>query len=126
MKWLDPFVDVDCCYLTTTGWKSANRHEIEIWFGVIDETLYLISGNGPTAHWYMNLVADPNVSIKIAGETRPGVARVLTDHDERRRCGDVMGAKYVWGGDPSIGLTYHAWCYDVPAVAIEFDPEAAR
>ena len=31
-----------------------------------------------------------------------------------------MGAKYVWGGDPSIGLTYDAWCYDVPAIAIEF------
>ena len=30
-----------------------------------------------------------------------------------------MGAKYVWDGDPSIGLTYPAWCYDVPAVAIE-------
>jgi hypothetical protein len=26
----------------------------------------------------------------------------------------------VWGGDPSIGLTYEAWCYDVPAVAVEF------
>ena len=31
-----------------------------------------------------------------------------------------MGAKYVWGGDPAIGLTYEAWCYEVPAVAIEF------
>jgi hypothetical protein len=31
-----------------------------------------------------------------------------------------MGAKYVWGGDPDIGLTYQAWCYEVPAVAIEF------
>ena len=30
-----------------------------------------------------------------------------------------MGAKYVWGGDPGIGLTYEAWCYEVPAVAIE-------
>ena len=36
------------------------------------------------------------------------------------RVGDLMGAKYVWGGDPAIGLTYDAWCYDVPAVAVEF------
>jgi hypothetical protein len=32
-----------------------------------------------------------------------------------------MGAKYVWDGDPAIGLTYPAWCYEVPAVAVEFD-----
>jgi hypothetical protein len=31
-----------------------------------------------------------------------------------------MGAKYQWGGDPSIGLAYDAWCYEVPAIAIEF------
>ena len=45
---------------------------------------------------------------------------MVTDADERRRVGDVMGAKYVWDGDASIGLTYAAWCYDVPAAAIEF------
>ena len=34
---------------------------------------------------------------------------------------DVMGHQLTaWGGDPSIGLTYHAWCYDVPAVVFEF------
>ena len=49
-----------------------------------------------------------------------GTARVITDPDERVRVGDLMGTKYVWGGDPDIGLTYHAWCYEVPAVAIEF------
>jgi hypothetical protein len=33
----------------------------------------------------------------------------------------MMGAKYRWDGDPSIGLTRHAWCFEVPALAIEFD-----
>ena len=54
------------------------------------------------------------------------MARVVTDPDERERVGDLMGAKYVWGGDPAIGLTYEAWCYEVPAVAIEFAAEAPR
>ena len=57
--------------------------------------------------------------MKLAGNERRGRARDVTDPDERRRCGDLMGAKYVWGGDPDIGLTYHAWCYDVPAIAAE-------
>ena len=68
----------------------------------------------------MNLVADPQVSVRIEEETRIGRARVVTSADERRRVGDLMGEKYVWGGDASIGLTYEAWCYDVPAVAVEF------
>jgi deazaflavin-dependent oxidoreductase (nitroreductase family) len=118
--WLNRHAGVDCCYLTTTGRKSGRPHEIEIWFGVIGDSLYLISGNGPTAHWYLNLVADPEVTVRIDGDTRSGRARQVVDTDERRRVGDLMGAKYVWGGDPDIGLTYHAWCYDVPAIAVEF------
>ena len=42
----------------------------------------------------------------------------MTDADERRRVGDLMGAKYPWDGDPSIGLTFDAWCYEVPVLAI--------
>ncbi|MGZ6987136.1 MAG: hypothetical protein ACXVKP_19735, partial [Ilumatobacteraceae bacterium] len=42
----------------------------------------------------------------------------VTDPDERRRVGDVMGQKYQWDGDPSIGLTRQAWCYEVPVLAI--------
>ena len=34
------------CYLTTTGRVSGNPHEIEIWFGMKDNTLYLLSGGG--------------------------------------------------------------------------------
>ena len=118
-EWLRDRAEIECCYLTTTGRRSGQPHEIEIWFGVIDATLYLISGNGPTADWYQNLVADPDVSVRIGHETRAGRARVVSDADQRRRVGDAMGAKYVWDGDPAIGLTYPAWCYEVPAVAIE-------
>lgn len=118
-EWLRDRAEIECCYLTTTGRRSGRPHEIEIWFGVIDATLCLISGNGPTADWYQNLVADPAVSVRIGHETRSGRARVVSDADERRRVGDAMGAKYVWDGDPAIGLTYPAWCYDVPAVAVE-------
>jgi deazaflavin-dependent oxidoreductase (nitroreductase family) len=120
VEWLAAHAEVECCDLTTTGRKSGRPHEIEIWFGVVDGALCLISGNGPSADWYANLVAQPRVTVRIEGESRVGHARVVTDPDERRRVGDVMGAKYVWNGDPSIGLTYPAWCYEVPAVIVEF------
>lgn len=116
--WLTEHADDDCCDLTTTGRRTGKIHEIEIWFGVLDDTIYLISGNGPTADWYRNALAGPPVSVRVAGEFHRGVARDVTDADERRRVGDLMGAKYQWEGDPAIGLTYHAWCYDVPVLAI--------
>jgi len=82
--------------------------------------MYLISGNGSGADWYRNMLADPAVTVRFAdGVERPGHARDVTDPQERRRVGEVMGAKYHWGGDASIGLTYQAWCFDVPAIAIE-------
>ena len=118
--WLAEHADVDCCDIVTTGRTSGHPHEIEIWFGVDDATMYLISGNGPTADWYQNLMFNREAVVKLAGEAHLGHARAVVDPDERRRVGDVMGAKYAWDGDPSIGLTREAWCYDVPAVAIEF------
>jgi deazaflavin-dependent oxidoreductase (nitroreductase family) len=105
--------------VTTIGRRSGNPHEIEIWFGVIGDTMYLISGNGPTADWYRNALANPRVSVRLSGEVHVGVARDVTDPEERRRVGDMMGQKYLWDGDPSIGLTRQAWCYDVPVLAIE-------
>jgi len=120
MTWLEPYADVECCYLTTAGRRTGQRHEIEIWFGLVEDTMYLISGNGPGADWFLNVQAEPSVTVRLDDERRHGVARVVTDPDERRRVGDVMGAKYVWEGDPAIGPTYSSWCYDVPAVAIEF------
>lgn len=120
MSWLERLADVDCCDIVTTGRVSGDPHEIEIWFGVMDGAMYLISGNGPGADWYRNMLAHPEVTVKSAGEEHVGRARDVTDPDERRRCGDLMGAKYMWGGDASIGLTYEAWCHDVPAIAIEF------
>lgn len=119
MSWLSAHVDLECCDITTIGRRSGNPHEIEIWFGVMGDILYLISGNGPGADWYRNALADPTVSVRLAGQTHRGLARPVTDDDERRAVGDLMGAKYSWDGDPSIGLTRHAWCYEVPVLAID-------
>lgn len=118
--WLVEHADDECCDIVTTGRRSGRPHEVEIWFGVMDGAMYLISGNGPGADWYRNLLANPTVTVRVGDDEHEGCASPVTDPEERHRCGDLMGAKYVWDGDPDIGLTYEAWCYDVPAVAIEF------
>ena len=108
----------ECCDLTTTGWRSGRPHVVELWFGVHDGRVVMVSGNGPAAHWFRNAQADPAVGVRLAGHDLHGVARVVTDPAERRAIGEVMAAKYDWDGDPSIGLTREAWCFDVPALSI--------
>ena len=44
MSWLTAHADEENCYVTTKGRRSGNPHEVEIWFGVVNDTLYLISG----------------------------------------------------------------------------------
>jgi deazaflavin-dependent oxidoreductase (nitroreductase family) len=118
--WLAGYAGDDCIDVTSTGRRTGQPHEIEIWFGVDGSTAYLISGNGPTADWYRNMLAEPSVSVRFAdGRTWRARARPVTDPAERSRVGDLMGAKYRWNGDPSIGLTRHAWCYEVPVIALE-------
>ena len=118
MSWLAAHAQVENSYVTTKGRRTGNPHEVEIWFGVVGDTLYLISGNGGGADWYRNALANPEVIVRIDKETRNGVARAVTDATERRSVGEVMGAKYPWDGDSSIGLTFEAWCFDVPLLAI--------
>jgi deazaflavin-dependent oxidoreductase (nitroreductase family) len=117
---LEAHRDDECCMFTTTGRRSGRPHRIEIWFGVAGGALYLISGNGPEADWFQNALADPQVTIELGDDTLTGVAARVTDDVERREVGDVMGAKYPWEGDPSIGLTRQKWCYEVPLLRIRF------
>lgn len=119
MSWLASHANTENCYLTTVGRRTGRSHEVEIWFGVVDDTLYLISGNGPGADWYRNALAAGLVTVRVGDETRRASARDVVDPAERRRVGELMGTKYPWDGDASIGLTFEAWCFDVPALAIE-------
>jgi len=106
------------CYITTVGRRTGRPHEVEIWFGVIDDTLYLIAGNGPHADWYRNALEHPAVTVRIDGVTRRGFARDVASAVERRQVGELMGAKYPWDGDSAIGLSFEDWCFTVPALAI--------
>src|SRR5215203_1251071 len=83
----------DYCYLRTTGRVTGRPHEIEIWFGVYDSRLYLISGGGERSDWVKNLRRDSNVYVRVGDDKREATARVLKDrgsHPARR----VLAAKY--------------------------------
>ena len=70
------------CYLTTTGRVSGEPREIEIWFGLIGSTVYMLSGSGeddggPKAHWVRNILKEPRITVRVDDVTYRGIGRVV-------------------------------------------------
>ena len=79
------FNGAQCIILTTTGRKSGSLRRTPL-IRVHDGRGYLVvaSMGGAPSHqsWYLNLVADPNVTIQDRGEVHEMVARTA-DPDEK-------------------------------------------
>ncbi|MEW6028021.1 MAG: nitroreductase family deazaflavin-dependent oxidoreductase [Chloroflexota bacterium] len=84
----------DYCYVTTTGRVSGRPHEIEIWFGMQGNTLYLLSGGGERSDWVKNMRADPTVTVRIAKHTFSGKARFVMGAEEETQARHILAAKY--------------------------------
>jgi len=82
------------CYLTTTGRITGKPHEIEIWFGLDSETLYMLSGGGDRSDWVKNLRQGPEVEIRITGRTFEGRARIVEDLGEDELARRLLVEKY--------------------------------
>lgn len=80
------------CYLTTRGRITGKPHEIEIWFVLHENSLYLISGGMDKSDWVRNLLKEPNVTLRISGQTFPAIAQVKTGDQTAVR--DLMADKY--------------------------------
>lgn len=106
----------DYCYLTTTGRKSGNPHEIEIWFGIQGNSLYLLSGGGDDSDWVKNLRANPNVTVRIAKHTFSGMARIVRNIQEVSLARPMLAAKYQGWKD---GQELSEWARDALVVGIE-------
>ena len=85
------------CYLTTTGRVSGKLREIEIWFGLDGDTLYMLSGGRERSDWVKNLTRDPEVRVRIRDQSFEGSARIVTDQDEDARARSLLLEKYTAG-----------------------------
>ena len=115
-QWLSTWASEPYAYLTTIGRRTGRPHRIEIWFGVQEGRMYLLSGGHDRSDWVRNLQANPRVSIELGDETRIGIARVLeagTDEDHLAR--ELLVAKYATPTNPLDG-----WKRRSLPVAVEF------
>ncbi|PYM65072.1 MAG: hypothetical protein DMD79_05420 [Candidatus Rokuibacteriota bacterium] len=95
-------------YLTTTGRRTGQPREIEIWFTRHGGRYYLVAETGERAQWIRNLRADARVSWRLGRRRLTGRARVVDLRAEpglhravRRR----SEAKYGWGDGLVVELT---------------------
>ena len=91
-------------YLTTTGRRTGEPHQIEIWFGAKDDTVYLLAGGRDTADWVRNLMQEPRVNLRIGERVWNAVARPVvpgTDEDDLARLLLVDKYSPTYSGDLS-------------------------
>lgn len=89
------FVDVDFCYLTSTGRVSGRPHTIEIWFALHGHTLYMLSGGGDKADWVKNALRLPAVQVRINETLFKGQARLVHSAEEDTLARKLVFEKYT-------------------------------
>jgi len=100
--------ETEFLYLTTTGRRSGQPREIEIWFTRGEGRHYLIAEDLWEAHWVQNLLADPRVRVRVDGEAFTARARVVDAAAEpalHERARDLSERKYGWGDGLVVELT---------------------
>jgi deazaflavin-dependent oxidoreductase (nitroreductase family) len=83
----------DYCYLTTTGRVTGKPHQIEIWFGLQNSSIYLMAGDH-RSDWVKNLLKDPNVTLRIAKHNFRGTARIVKNEHEEITARNMLADKY--------------------------------
>ncbi len=86
--------ELDHCYLTTIGRTSGRAHEIEIWFALHEGVIYLLSGGGHASDWVRNLIANPDVTMRLGMRTRATTARVVSEVVEDALARRLLVEKY--------------------------------
>ncbi|HMR99928.1 MAG TPA: nitroreductase family deazaflavin-dependent oxidoreductase [Anaerolineales bacterium] len=82
------------CYLTTTGRVTGNPHEIEIWFAMKGDTLYILSGGGNKSDWVKNLMKNPNVALRIGQNRFTATGRLVQHAEEESAARTLLADKY--------------------------------
>jgi deazaflavin-dependent oxidoreductase (nitroreductase family) len=91
--------DTQFLYLTTTGWKSAKEHLIEIWFVKNNGKYYVMSERGRSAHWVKNISHDPKILFRINNLIFNGHAKIIEPLEKAQlaaQVSELMKAKYGW------------------------------
>ncbi len=93
--------------LTHRGARSGTVRTTPMMFVRVGDRVIVVASNAGAEHhpdWYRNVVADPGVTVEIAGERRRARAVVL-DGDDYRRTWDAVVEQAPFFADHQAGVT---------------------
>jgi deazaflavin-dependent oxidoreductase (nitroreductase family) len=105
---LQSVADKQVLYLTTIGRTTGLPREIEIWFVVCHECLYLFAETGEAAGWVKNIRRNPKVTVRIEEWQIDATARVLDRQADRKlwdEVASIANRKYGWGDGLPVEIT---------------------
>jgi deazaflavin-dependent oxidoreductase (nitroreductase family) len=100
--------ETEFLYLTTTGRRTGQPREIEIWFTERAGRYYVVAEHLWDTLWVQNLLADPHVRVRVADEEIEACARVIeptTEPDLHQAARELSEIKYGWGDGLVVELT---------------------
>ena len=92
--------EIEFLYLTTTGRRSGQPREIEIWFTRRDRCYYIVAEHRWDAQWVQNVLVEPRVRVRVGDEEFGARARVIdagTEPDLHEAAQTLFERKYGWG-----------------------------
>ncbi len=101
--------------LTTTGGKTGTKRVSPMAYQEGDNALYVFASRGGAPnhpHWYLNLVANPDVTVEVGGETYEATATSLEGQEH-----DRIYAKQA-AGFPQFGEYQEKTDRIIPVVAL--------
>ena len=82
------------CTLVTTGRRSGEPREIQIWFAADGDTLFMLAGDQERAHWVRNVAAEPGVRVRFGDRAFAGRARSVEGEEDDPVARAALAAKY--------------------------------
>ena len=105
---LESVADKQVLYLTTVGRRTGLPREIEIWFVLWCDRLYLFAETREAAGWVKNIRRNPKVKVRIGEWRIDATARVLDPHTDRKlwdQVAAIANRKYGWGDGLPVEVT---------------------
>ncbi len=114
------WMGVNTLVLTTTGRRTGKKRRNALIYGEDDGRYVIVASRGghdDHPHWYLNLVAHPEVTVEVGDESgapRRAVARTL-EGDERTPVWEMLKATYPFFAEHEVAASPRV----IPVVAVE-------
>ena len=92
--WLESAKNKLTLKLVTTGRRTGRKYKVKIWFGILDEKLYVSSGRGEKSDWVKNIRKSPRVEITVGGVNLHGISSIAAGSDVKKRLRLLYWRKY--------------------------------